>query len=122
MDPSSYLDETPHNVIGGAGGIGSDTPEGTLRIIRRDLGQMFVSGSGGWLYDFGPLNNAPDGWYAAPEIVDEFSKFVQLGERRLELPLGSVAEVLVVCDDATFAATHHWESERPLGTIWDPIQ
>ncbi len=113
MDPSSYLDARPHDVIGGAGGLGSDTLEGTLRIIRRDLGQMFVRGVGGWLYDFGPLNQAPDGWYASPPIIAEFRRFAQLGERRTSMRLGSVSEVLVVADDRTFATTQHWEAERP---------
>ena len=74
MDPSTYLDENPHRVIGGHGGIGSDTLEGSRRILQRDLGQVFASGVGGWLYDFGPLNRAKDGWYASPEMIAEMKK------------------------------------------------
>lgn len=113
MDPATYLDANARDVIGGAGGVGSDSVEGTLRIIRRDLGQMFARGVGGWLYDFGPLNQAPGGWYGAPPIIDEFRRFVELGERRKDMELGSVAEIACVCDDAVFAATQHWLAEEP---------
>lgn len=115
MDPSSYLDARPHEVHGGAGGVGSDTLEGSLMILQRDLGQMFVRGAGGWIYDFGPLNQAPDGWYASRPIIDTFRSFVDLGSRRADLDTSSVAEIAVVCDERTFAATQHWEAERP----WD---
>ncbi|MCB0717593.1 MAG: hypothetical protein KDD65_04050 [Bacteroidetes bacterium] len=113
MDPATYLDENARDVIGGAGGIGSDTVEGTLRIIRRDLGQMFARGVGGWLYDFGPLNRAPDGWYGDTPIINEFRRFVELGKRRKDMELGSVAQIACVCDDQVFTATEHWLAEEP---------
>lgn len=113
MDPSTWLDENPHEVFGGAGGLGSDSVEGSLRSIRRDLGQMFVRGAGGWLYDFGPMNRSPNGWYADDRIIAEFRRFAELGRLRASLDLGSVSDVAVCVDDRTFSATHHWESERP---------
>ncbi len=113
MDPSTWLDANPHEVFGGAGGLGSDSVEGSLRSIRRDLGQMFVRGAGGWLYDFGPMNRSPNGWYADDRIIAEFQRFAALGQLRASLDLGSASEIAVVADDRTFAATEHWEAERP---------
>jgi hypothetical protein len=115
MDPSTYLDENPHRVIGGHGGIGSDTLEGSRRILQRDLGQVFASGVGGWLYDFGPLNRAKDGWYASPEMIAEMKRFADLGKLRKDLDITPVSQIAGICDAKTFAATEHWDADRPWG-------
>ncbi|MCK5573144.1 MAG: hypothetical protein KAJ12_10305 [Bacteroidetes bacterium] len=113
MDPSTYLDENPHRVIGGHGGIGSDTLQGSQRILRRDLGQVFASGVGGWLYDFGPLNKAKDGWYSGEEMIAEMKRFADLGKRRKHLDIAPVSQIAALCDAKTFAATEHWDADRP---------
>ncbi|MGB6648437.1 MAG: hypothetical protein WBG01_07865, partial [Bacteroidota bacterium] len=113
MDPSTYRDESPHKVIGGHGGIGSDTLEGSRRILRRDLGQVFASGVGGWLYDFGPLNKAKDGWYGGYEMIAEMKRFATLGKRRKDLDITPASQIAALCDAKTFAATEHWDADRP---------
>ena len=69
MDPSTYLDVNPHLVVGGLGGRSSHTLAGSKLILQRDLGQVFASGVGGWLYDFGPLNQAKNGWYSSNRLL-----------------------------------------------------
>ena len=113
MDPSTHLDKNPLEVFGGHGGEGSDTVMGSRRIMQRDLGQVFASGSGGWLYDFGPLNQAENGWYASEEIIQEISRFVKMGELRQKLDITPVAEIAAVYDDQVFCATEHWLAGKP---------
>ncbi len=115
MDPSTHLDKNPLEVIGGHGGEGSDTASGTLHILQRDLGQVFTSGNAGWLYDFGPLNQAENGWYSSDEIINEISRFVKIGQKRMKLNIRPVAEIAAVYDDRVFAATEHWLAGKP----WD---
>ena len=113
MDPSTYRDEDPHRVIGGHGGLGCETLEGSRRILRRDLAQVFASGVGGWIYDFGPLNRAPGGWYGGPEMIAVMKQFARLGARRTELDITPVSQIAAALDAKTFAATEHWDQERP---------
>lgn len=115
MDPSTHLDKNPLEVYGGHGGEGSDTISGSLHILQRDLGQVFACGIGGWLYDFGPLNQAENGWYAGKTIIGEIARFVQMGELRPRLNIAPVAEIAAVYDDQTFSATEHWLAAKP----WD---
>ncbi|MEE9168165.1 MAG: hypothetical protein V3U73_00285 [bacterium] len=113
MDPSTYLDVTPHSVIGGLGGRSSHTLEGSKLILQRDLGQVFASGVGGWLYDFGPLNKAKNGWYSSEPLIAEIKRLVALGDRRMELDIGSVSQIAAVYDTKSFFATAHWNADRP---------
>lgn len=113
MDPSTYLDVNPHTVIGGLGGRSSHTLEGSKLILQRDLGQVFASGVGGWLYDFGPLNQAKNGWYSSEPLIDEIKRFVALGDRRMKLDIGSVAQIVAAYDVKSFFATAHWNADRP---------
>ncbi len=113
MDPSTYLDVNPHTVVGGLGGRSSHTLEGSKLILQRDLGQVFASGVGGWLFDFGPLNQAQNGWYASEPLIDEIRRLVALGERRMKLDISSVAEIAAVYDIKSFFATAHWNADRP---------
>ena len=114
MDPSTYLDASAYKVIGGHGGLGSDTLEGSLRILQRDLGKMMACGVGGWLLDFGPLNKAPGGWYAGEEIIAQIKEFVDLGKaRRAGLDIGPASEICVVEDVDCFHASAHWKAGSP---------
>ncbi len=113
MDPSTHLDKNPLQVIGGHGGDGSDTASGSLNILQRDLGQVFASGSGGWLYDFGPLNQAEKGWYSSDKIINEISRFTKMGELRKKLDISPVAEIAAIYDDSVFCATEHWLAGKP---------
>ncbi len=81
LDPSTYRDAVAHQVIGGHGGLGSGTLEGSLRILRRDLGGVFANGIAGWFLDFGPLNKAPEGWYSGEPVIKEIKRFMDLGVR-----------------------------------------
>ena len=78
MDSSTYLE--PHRST--EGGSGNNTIEGTLRILQRDLGQMFTTGIGGWLFDFGHLSppyRAGKGWYDDPPMIAEIRRWARWG-------------------------------------------
>ncbi len=109
IDPSTYLSHSYQ----GIGGPGSDTREGTRKIFQRDLGKLFATGVGGWLYDFGPMHRSPQGWYAAPEVIDEVRQAVRLGKQRHGIDLSSVTEVVSVSDPDSFFATEHWLNQKP---------
>jgi hypothetical protein len=113
MDPSTCVDKHPLKVVGGDGGPGSDTVIGTLRILDRDLGQMFTRGAAGWLFDFGSVNSSPQGWYSTPPIIEEIRRFAELGRLRTRLDISPVSDVAVVADDKVFTATQHWLAEKP---------
>ncbi len=109
MDPSTYLEKKrPYS----EGGSGHETVEGTLKILQRDLGQMFVQGCGGWLYDFGPIRGGV-GWFTSQPIINEIKKFVKLGEKRKHLDISSVAEMAAVYDEKSFFVTQHWTQTSP---------
>lgn len=109
MDPSTYLSKKYR----GIGGPGSETVRGSVQIFQRDLGQVFTTGVGGWLYDFGPLHQTEQGWYSGEPLINEMRSFSELGEQRPEIDISSVAEIAAVYDDRTFAATQHWTTEKP---------
>lgn len=119
IDPSTYLADEPL----GVGGSGSTTKEGTLKILRRDLGQVFARGVGGWLYDFGTgeahseaygsEEAAQRGWFADAPIIEEIRRLVELGEQRPTLHTGSVAQVAALYDAKSFFATQHWKAAKP---------
>jgi hypothetical protein len=112
LDSSTYIE--PKKV--GEGGSGHDSVEGTVRIIRRDLGQMFARGVGGWFFDFGhlcPPYQANRGWYDDRPIIDAIRPFASLGERRSRMDIASAAEIAAVYDPKTFFATAHWKAEEP---------
>ncbi|MBN2489574.1 MAG: hypothetical protein JXQ29_01835 [Planctomycetes bacterium] len=111
-DPATYLEP----VRSTEGGSGSDTREGTLRILQRDMGRMFASGVGGWFLDFGHLTppfGARRGWYDDAPMHAEIRRFAELGRRHLGLGGPSVAQVAAVLDAASFCATQHWTAEKP---------
>jgi len=119
IDPSTYLE--PHKVH--EGGSGHQTVEGTLRILRRDLGRMFASGNGGWLFDFGHLDppyKAKRGWYDSPPIIHEIRRFARLGQKRPQLDIGSPAQILAVYDARSFFVTSHWKAEEPWAGMGVP--
>ena len=109
IDPSTYWAEEYHHI----GGPGSGTVEGTKKIMHRNLGQVFATGVGGWLYDFGSRNQTYDGWYKGKPIQDIFHHYAQLGKRRSGMDISSVSRILTVADDQSFAATQHWDQQRP---------
>ena len=112
MDPSTYLE--PKRA--GEGGSGHETEEGTLRIIRRDLGNMFANGIGGWFLDFGhlvPPFQANRGWYDSQPIIDEIRRFIELGRKRKDLNIGSCSQIVAVYDAKSFFVTGHWKAEEP---------
>ncbi|MBN2093078.1 hypothetical protein JW964_25870 [candidate division KSB1 bacterium] len=109
MDSSTYLEKKqPYS----EGGSGHETVEGTLKILQRDLGQMFAQGCGGWLYDFGPIRGGV-GWYSSKPIINEINKFIKLGEKRKYLDISSVAEMAAVYDAKSFFVTQHWTKMAP---------
>jgi len=114
MDSSTYLEPRRST----EGGSGNDTVEGTLRILRRDLAQLFAAGIGGWFYDFGHLDppyKANRGWYDDAPMIREIRAWAELGRERARLDISPAAEIAAVYDARSFAATAHWMSEEP----WD---
>jgi len=125
IDPGTFMEPPPINIDGSGGsdvekelcmigGVGSTTREGTLRILRRDLGRMFAGGNGGWLFDFGPVMRTGGSWYDDDEIIAEVQRFATLGSRRPYLHLGSAAQVAAVYDAKSFFVTRHWRAEAPF--------
>ncbi len=111
IDPATYLDAG--NAWRGIGGSGSDTKEGTLKIIRRDWGKVFADGVGGWLFDFGPAYDVTEGWYSSDLIIDEMRQLTNLFATHLDRDLSPTAEILFVGDTDSAIATRHWQAERP---------
>jgi hypothetical protein len=112
MDPSTYIE--PKKM--GEGGSGHDSVEGSVRILRRDLGQMFARGVGGWFFDFGhlvPPFQANRGWYDDRPLIDAIRPFSVLGGQRMRLDISSVARAAAVYDPRAFFATAHWKAEEP---------
>jgi hypothetical protein len=87
--------------------------EGSIQILRRDVGKAFAEGVGGWLYDFGPLHGVETGWYGDDRLIEAVRSIMDLFARRQALDLSPVAEVAVVADTKSFFATRHWWAERP---------
>ncbi|MBE2185436.1 MAG: hypothetical protein IAE99_01515 [Rhodothermales bacterium] len=111
IDPSTYLDATHRwRIIGGSG---HETKEGTVQILRRDLGNVMAAGVGGWFYDFGPLHDVPGGWYGSPEIIDACRPIVAMMERRLSHDIGSIAQIAIAGDVESYFVTQHWQDARP---------
>jgi hypothetical protein len=112
VDPSTYLE--PRLVH--EGGSGHRTVEGSVRILERDLGQVFASGAGGWLFDFGLMEGsfkAGRGWYSDKPLVDVIARFQKLGERRASSSIAPVSDVAAVYDAESFFVTRHWKHEEP---------
>jgi hypothetical protein len=112
IDPTTYLEP----VKAGEGGSGHDSVQGSIKIIRRDLGQMFARGVGGWFFDFGhlcPPYAAHRGWYDDQPLIDTIRPIATLGEKRVRLDISSVARIAAVYDPKAFFATEHWKAEEP---------
>jgi hypothetical protein len=125
IDPGTYLEPPPINPDGSGGtdiekeqcmigGVGSTTIEGTKRILRRDLGRVFVSGAGGWLFDFGPVMRTGNSWYSDKPIIDEVRRLTELGKIGKNLDLSSISEVAAVYDAKSSFITRHWLAEAPF--------
>lgn len=122
IDPTTYIQfvtppkkkvENYESILSVVGGLGSDTLEGTKRILKRDLGQMLVSGNGGWLFDFGTLLAIQRSWYDDPAILDLVQQFSKWGQLRNKLDLNSAAEIAAVYDAKSLFVTRHWKAEEP---------
>jgi hypothetical protein len=112
IDPTTYLEPKK----AGEGGSGHDSVEGSVRIIRRDLGQMFARGVGGWFFDFGhlcPPYKANRGWYDDRPLIEAIRPFATLGEKRARMDVTSAAKIAAVYDPKAFFATEHWKAEEP---------
>jgi hypothetical protein len=125
IDPGTYLEPPPVNPDGSGGtdiekeqcmigGVGSTTKVGTRRILRRDLGRVFVNGNGGWLFDFGPTMKTGKSWYADRPIIDEVKCLIDLGTKNPDLQRSSIAEIAAVYDAKSFFVTRHWYAEAPF--------
>ena len=64
MDPTTYIEPKK----AGEGGSGHDSVAGSVKIIRRNLGQMFARGVGGWFFDFGHLCPPLPGRFPSPYL------------------------------------------------------
>ena len=115
MDPSTYIEPYRRS----EGGSGSDTLERILKILQRDLGQVFAAGHAGWLFDFGhysPPFKANKRWFDEPPMIKEIKSFADLGARyRPKLDISPVSEIAAVYEPKSWLATQHWWAEEP----WD---
>lgn len=113
MDPSTYLEPYRRS----EGGSGSETVEGTLKILQRDLGQVFATGHAGWLFDFGhlmPPFQANRGWFDDAPMTKLIKSFVDMGAAyRSKLDISPVSEIAAVYEPKTWLATEHWLAEAP---------
>ena len=113
MDPSTYLEPYRRS----EGGSGSETVEGTLKILQRDLGQVFATGHAGWLFDFGhlmPPFKANKGWFDDPPMTKLIKSFVDSGNtHRPRLDISPVSEIAAVYEAKSWLATEHWWAEEP---------
>jgi hypothetical protein len=108
MDPATFIDKGRDAAFAGSG---SNTPEGSIKLLKRDLGQMFVTGSGGWLCDIGAVKG--DGWYAEKNIITAIKNLTSIGARRNELDVSSISQIAAVYDTKSFFVTKHWKAEQP---------
>jgi len=120
IDPGSYRHQA--RIWKEIGGSGSMTREGTVNILRRDLGNVLATNTGGWLYDFGPTNFAeyglnepvtPGGWYGGAETIEAVGKVLRLMQGRFQQDVSPIAEIAIAGDPAGFFVTQHWLRERP---------
>jgi len=111
IDPSTYLDAK--DGWRGIGGSGSKSEEGSINILRRDIGKVFAEGVGGWLYDFGPLFDVDTGWYGSESLIAAIKPLMTLMEKRQTLDLSPVAETAMLADTDSFFATRHWLANKP---------
>lgn len=112
-DPSTYLEPARTS----EGGSGSNTVEGTLNLLRRDMSKMFAAGVGGWFLDFGHFTSnlfqAGRGWYDDPPIINEIKNFTSWSHKAMERDVASPANTLVLVDYKSFFVTQHWLAEEP---------
>jgi hypothetical protein len=113
MDPSTYLEPYRRS----EGGSGSETVEGTLKILQRDLGQVFATGHAGWLFDFGhlmPPFKANRGWFDDAPMTKLIKSFADYGStHRHRLDISPVSEIAAVYEPKSWLATEHWWAEEP---------
>jgi len=113
IDPSTYVESYRRS----EGGSGSDTVEGTLKILRRDLGQVFSTGHAGWFFDFGHLDppfKANKSWYDDPPMTKEIKSLLDLAAKeRPRLDISPVSEIAAVYDAKSWLATKSWKAEEP---------
>jgi hypothetical protein len=113
MDPSTYVEPYRRS----EGGSGSETAEGTLKILQRDLGQVFATGHAGWLFDFGhliPPFQANKGWYDDAPMIKVIRKFAEAGTKlRPKLDISPVSEIAAIYEPRSWMATQHWWAEEP---------
>jgi hypothetical protein len=113
IDCSTYVEPYRRS----EGGSGSETVDGTLKILRRDIGQVFATGHAGWLFDFGHLDppfKANRSWYDDPPMIKEISSLLRLGEeQRPKLDIAPVAEIAAVYEPKSWLATKSWKAEEP---------
>jgi hypothetical protein len=111
IDCSTYVEPYRRS----EGGSGSETVEGTLKILRRDIGQVFATGHAGWLFDFGHLNppfQAGKSWYDDPPMIREIRSLLKLGEhQRPKLDISPVSEIAAVYEPKSWLATKSWKAE-----------
>jgi hypothetical protein len=113
IDCSTYVEPFRRS----EGGSGSETVEGTLRILRRDIGQVFATGDAGWLFDFGHLDppfKANKSWYDDPPMIKMIRDLLTLGDKqRPKLDISPVAEIAAVYEPKSWLATKSWKAEEP---------
>jgi hypothetical protein len=113
IDCSTYVEPYRRS----EGGSGSETVDGTLKILRRDIGQVFSTGHAGWLFDFGHLSppfKANKSWYDDPPMIREIRSLMSLGKtERPRLDISPISEIAAVYEPKSWLATKSWKAEEP---------
>ena len=113
LDPSTYVEPYRRS----EGGSGSETVEGTLKILRRDIGQVFSTGHAGWLFDFGHLDppfKAHRSWYDDPPMTKEIKSLLDMCKKeRPRLDISPVSQIAAVYEAKSWLRTANWKAEEP---------
>ena len=115
-EPTPIRDSLADQVAGELsymGGVGSTTAEGALRVLARDIGQVWARGVGGWLFDFGPILRRQASWYDDEDLRTLVRGLSERLERRQVADLTPVAEVAFVYDARAALYTRHWHGSKP---------
>ena len=81
---------------------GSETLEGSIRIVQRDFCNIFTHGVGGWWFDHGGGFSETNGWWNEPAFMGPIKQMKEIADANFGVERSSVSEVAVICDLKSF--------------------